>query len=100
MLQIVEADAIEGARDQRQLDLDVLDCMRPRRARPFAERVAIDRYDLIAFDKAPGGLARGSEFHPAHGDFPCYSAAARGGIFQAPAMGRLSPRFSRKVLPA
>ena len=43
MLEIVQADAIEGARDQRQFDLDVLQRMRLRGALPFAERIAADR---------------------------------------------------------
>ncbi len=42
MLEIVQADAIEGARDQRQFDLDVLQRMRLRGALPLAERIAAD----------------------------------------------------------
>jgi hypothetical protein len=98
VLQVVQSDAIEGARDQRQLDLDAVKRVRLRGALPFAERLAVDLDDAIAFDDAPRGLTCGREFEPAH-DLSFYSAAACCLTFHAPAAGRFSPRFSRKVWP-
>src|SRR6516164_5070913 len=99
VLEVIQPDAVEGAGDEWQLDLDVLQRMRFRRAPPLTEGIALDGCDLLALDDPPGCLARGGEFQPTHDD-PSYSAAARGGVFQAPAAGRLRPRFSRSVLPA
>src|SRR6476619_5690587 len=101
MLEVVQPDAIERARDQRQLDLHVLQRMGLRAALPFAEGIAVDGDDLVALDDAPGCLARGGEFEPTHELSSCsYSAAACGRVFQAPAAGRRKPKFSRSVLPA
>src|SRR6185369_15433235 len=101
MLEVVQPDAIEGARDQRQFDLDVFQRMRLRSALPFAERIAVDGDHVVVLDDAPGCLAGRGEFEPTHGSSSCsYSAAARGVVFQAPAAGRSKPRFSRSVLPA
>src|SRR5664279_613772 len=66
MLQIVQPDAIEGARDQRQLDPDILQRMASRRALPLAEGLAGDGDDAIIFDDAPGRVAFGGEFQPTH----------------------------------
>ena len=54
MPEIIQPDAIEGARHQRQLDLDVGQRMRARRTLPFAEGFAADRDHAIAFDDTPG----------------------------------------------
>src|ERR1700756_2397376 len=66
VLQIIEPDAIKGTRDQRQLDLDVLERVGSRTAPPFAEGIAMNRSDAVAFKDAPGGFARGREFEPTH----------------------------------
>ena len=100
MLEIIQPDAIERARDQRQFDLYVFQRMRLRSALPFAERIAVDGHHVVALDNAPGRLAGSGEFEPTHEVSSCYSAAARGLVFQAPAAGRAKPRFSRNVLPA
>jgi hypothetical protein len=99
MLEVIEPDAIEGARRQRQLDFDVGKQMRARCALPFAEGIAVDRDHAVTFDDSPGGLPVRGELQPAHA-LTFYSAAIRGDVFHAPAAGRGSPRFSRKVLPA
>src|SRR5215472_645175 len=93
VLEIIQSDAIEGARYHRQLDLDVLERKSLRRALVLAKGIAADGEDLVAFDDAPGGIFARGEFQPTHLLIP-YSAAARGRVFQAPAAGRLSPRFS------
>src|SRR5437588_1920799 len=98
MLEIIQPDAIERARDQREFDLDVFQRMRLRSALPFAERIAVDGDYVLALDNAPGCLAGGGEFEPTHGVSSCYSAATCGRVFQAPAGGRATPRFSRNVL--
>jgi hypothetical protein len=54
MLEVIETHAIKRPRDQRQLDSNLGKRMRPRRAPPFAERIAVDRDDAVAFDDAPG----------------------------------------------
>jgi len=66
MLEIVEADAIEGARDHRQFDLDVIKRMHLRCALPLAEGVAVHGHHLVALDEAPGRVSRGGELEPAH----------------------------------
>src|SRR5215211_5208679 len=61
MLEIVEADAIEGARDHRQLDLDVAKRMRLLCALPLPEGIAAHGHHLVALDEAPGRPARGGK---------------------------------------
>jgi hypothetical protein len=53
MLEIVQADAIEGARHQRQFDLHIVQRMRLLGALPFAEGIAADGNHSVAFDDAP-----------------------------------------------
>jgi hypothetical protein len=53
MLEVVQSDAIEGARDQRQLDLHILQRMGLRAALPLPEGIAVDGDHLVAFDEPP-----------------------------------------------
>ncbi|MGY4482846.1 hypothetical protein ACVWWR_002037 [Bradyrhizobium sp. LM3.2] len=53
VFQVVQADAVKRARDQRQLDLDLRQRMRARGALPFAKRIAGDRDHLVALDDSP-----------------------------------------------
>jgi hypothetical protein len=66
MLEIIQPDAIKGARHHRQFDLHLRERMRARRALPFAKGVAADRDHAVALDDAPGGLSIRGEFQPAH----------------------------------
>src|SRR6516162_8261384 len=66
MLEVVQADAIKGARDDRELDFDVVERMRLRGPLPPSERIAADGHDSVAFYKTPGGPSRSGEFQPTH----------------------------------
>src|SRR5450631_3883236 len=53
MLEVIEADAIEGARHQWQFDLHPRKRMGALRALPLAEGLAADRDHAVALDDPP-----------------------------------------------
>src|SRR5713226_9870105 len=79
MLEVIEADAIERTRHQRQFDFHLRQGMRARCALPLAEGIAADRGYAVTFDDPTRGLSARRKFEPTHAySLFCYSAATRG----------------------
>ena len=72
VLGVVEADAIEGGRDDRHLDLDRRQVVLARRAIVAGEGIARHLGDAVALEDAVGRAALMREPDPAHARAPSW----------------------------